>query len=111
LRVPDVLAEILVGDLIMTEVLQGARDEAHAARIERGLRAFGVVRMLDDALAVQAARHYRALRTRGITVRKTIDLLIATFCIARGHTLLHDDRDFAPMADHLGLRVLGGPAA
>ena len=62
--------------------------------------------MLDPDLAVRAARNVRALRGRGITVRKTMDIIIGTFCIERGHQLLHEDRDFLPMARHLGLRVL-----
>lgn len=94
-----------MGDLILLEVLQGARDEGHAARIEGNLRRFQVVPMLDDKLAVQAARNYRMLRGIGITIRKTIDVVIGTFCIADGHSLLHDDRDFDPMVRHLGLQV------
>ncbi|SDR60615.1 hypothetical protein SAMN05444161_7652 [Rhizobiales bacterium GAS191] len=105
LRSIDDPGEILVGDLILLEVLQGARDEAHATRIEHNLRRFRIEPMLDDALAVKAARHYRSLRREGITVRKTIDMIIATFCLERGHALLHDDRDFDPMASHLGLRL------
>ncbi|MGH6799339.1 MAG: type II toxin-antitoxin system VapC family toxin [Roseiarcus sp.] len=94
---------ILVGDLILLEVLQGARDEPHAARIERGLRRFDVVRLLDADLAPRAARNYRTLRDMGITIRKTADIIIGTFCIERRCSLLHDDRDFAPMEEHLGL--------
>jgi predicted nucleic acid-binding protein len=97
---------LLIGDLILLEVLQGARDEAHAARIERGLRRYPVAPMLDERLAVRAARNYRRLRAHGITVRKTIDMIIGTFCIEGGHRLLHDDRDFDPMAGFLGLRVV-----
>jgi predicted nucleic acid-binding protein len=62
--------------------------------------------MLDEELAVRAAQHYRALRDRGVTIRKTIDLIIGTFCLTRGHYLLHDDRDFDPMAAQLGLHVI-----
>ncbi len=94
---------ILVGDLILLEVLQGARDEAHAARIERGLRRFDVVPLLDADLALPAARNYRKLRDLGITIRKTADIIIGTFCIERRYALLHDGRDFAPMEEHLGL--------
>jgi predicted nucleic acid-binding protein len=94
---------ILVGDLILLEVLQGARDELHAARIERGLRRFEVVSLLDSDLAPRAARNYRTLRDKGITIRKTNDIIIGTFCIERGCSLLHDDCDFAPMEQHLGL--------
>ena len=97
--------QILVGDLVLLEVLQGARDEAYAARIERNLRRYSVVSMLSDRLAVRAAYNYRSLRGRGITVRKTVDMIIGTFCIEEGHRLLHDDRDFNPMAQHLGLQV------
>jgi predicted nucleic acid-binding protein len=96
---------LLIGDLILLEVLQGARDEAHAARIERDMRRYAVVPLLDDELAPRAARNYRALRDLGVTIRKTADLIIGTYCIERGHALLHDDRDFDPMEQHLGLRV------
>jgi predicted nucleic acid-binding protein len=94
---------ILVGDLILLEVLQGARDELHAARIERTLRRFDVVPLLDADLAPRAARNYRRLRDMGITIRKTADIIIGTFCIERRCSLLHDDRAFAPMVEHLGL--------
>jgi predicted nucleic acid-binding protein len=105
LRSIESLGEILVGDLILLEVLQGARDEDHAARIERSLREFTIAPMLDAELAVKAARHYRSLRRAGITIRKTIDMIIATFCIEGGHFLLHDDRDFDPIVSRLGLRL------
>lgn len=96
---------LLIGDIILLEVLQGARDEADAARIERGLRRFALVPLLDADLAPRAARNYRKLRERGITIRKTADIIIGTFCIEHGHSLLHDDRDFAPMEEHLGLMI------
>lgn len=102
----DPATSILVGDLVLLEVLQGARNDRHAAQIERELRVFRIERMLDEGIAVKAAANYRALRDRGITVRKTIDLIIATFCVERGHSLLHEDRDFDPVAAHLGLRVV-----
>jgi predicted nucleic acid-binding protein len=97
--------DILVGDLILLEVLQGARDDQHAALIERNLRQFAIAPMLGEALASQAARNFRLLRAKGITIRKTADVIIGSFCIAGGHALLHDDRDFDPMVEHLGLRV------
>jgi len=96
---------LLVGDLILVEVLQGARDDGHAARLERNLRRFPVMPLLADDLVVAAARNYRVLRSLGVTVRKTIDVIIGTWRIVHGHALLHDDRDFAPMERHLGLRV------
>jgi predicted nucleic acid-binding protein len=94
---------LLVGDLILLEVLQGARNEAQAARIERALRQYAIVPLLDDGLAARAARNYRRLRDLGVTIRKTADIIIGTFCIEHRHALLHDDRDFAPMEKHLGL--------
>jgi predicted nucleic acid-binding protein len=96
---------LLIGDLILLEVLQGARDETHAARIERNLRRYAVVPLLNPELASRAARNYRTLRELGITIRKTADIIIGTFCIEHRHALLHDDRDFAPMEKHLGLIV------
>ena len=96
---------LLVGDLILLEVLQGARDDTQATRIERALREYAIVSLLDDRLATQAARNYRRLRDLGITIRKTADIIIGTFCIEHHHSLLHEDRDFEPMAKHLGLRT------
>ena len=100
------LALLVVGDLVLCEVLQGLQTDAEAALVERALRRFDVVPMLSPDLAVRAAAHYRLLRARGVTVRKTIDLLIGTFCIERQHALLHNDRDFDGMERHLGLRVV-----
>jgi len=97
---------LLVGDIVLLEVLQGIGSEAEARRVEEALRRFDVEPMLDPALAVLAATHYRLLRGLGITVRKTVDLIIGTFCIAREHALLTADRDFAPMARHLGLMLV-----
>jgi predicted nucleic acid-binding protein len=97
---------LLVGDLILCEILQGARSEAQARRLEQELRKFELLPMLNPELAIAAAKNYRLLRSEGITIRKTIDLIIGTFCIAEGHTLLHDDRDFSPMETHLGLKII-----
>lgn len=95
--------ELLVGDLILLEILQGARDENQARRLERALLDYPVVSLLDPDLARRAATNYRRLRALGVTIRKTVDLVIGTFCIERGHRLLHADRDFEPMQRHLGL--------
>jgi predicted nucleic acid-binding protein len=101
---------ILVGDLILLEVLQGLRSEAEAARVERALCRFDLAPMLDPDRAVRAAANYRALRARGIAIRKIVDLVIGTFCIEEGHASLHDDRDFDPMTEHLGLRTVAAAA-
>jgi predicted nucleic acid-binding protein len=98
--------DILIGDLILLEILQGARDERHAGRLRQHMEAFAIAPMLNPDLAVVAARNHRHLRMNGITVRKTIDIVIGTFCIEGGHRLLHNDRDFLPMERHLGLRSL-----
>jgi predicted nucleic acid-binding protein len=99
---------ILVGDLILLEVLQGLRDEGEAALVERALRRFDVVTMLAPDLASRAAANYRLLRSLGVTMRKTADLVIGTFCLERGHALLHSDRDFLPMQARLRLRTVAG---
>ena len=94
---------IIVGDLMLCEVLQGLDSERTAQQVEALLRRFEIVSMAGDAIAVLAARNFRSLRRRGITVRKTIDLLIGTWCIENRRPLLHNDGDFRPMAQHLGL--------
>lgn len=93
-------------DLMLCEVLQGLDTDTDAARVLRDLRRFEVFRTGGIDLAVEAARRYRQLRARGRTVRKTIDCLIATFCLLHGHALLHSDRDFDPFEEMLGLRVV-----
>ena len=95
-----------MGDVMLLEVLQGMSGEARATAMERWLRAFIVMPMLDPERAVRAARNYRLLRSRGITIRKTVDMIIGTFCLDHGLPLLHDDRDFDAMAQHLGLAVV-----
>lgn len=106
LRLAENQAKILVGDLVLLEVLRGARSENHAKFLEKELRHFPIVTMLDIPIAIKPAANFRFLRERGMTIRKTPDLIIATFCIERGYVLLHQDRDFEPMALHLGLRVI-----
>jgi predicted nucleic acid-binding protein len=95
--------EVIVGDLMLCEVLQGLDDERTAREVEGLMRRFEIVHMGGDTIAVAAARNYRSLRGHGITVRKTIDLLIGTWCIENGRPLLHNDSDFHPMARYLGL--------
>ena len=100
-------SEVLVtGDLIVTEVLQGFADDRDFRRARRALEALAFEPMVGHNIAVASAINYRRLRARGITVRKTTDVIIATFCAARGHDLLHADRDFTAMAGPLGLRVV-----
>jgi predicted nucleic acid-binding protein len=93
-------------DLILCEILQGIRMDSDFTRIRRDLSRFEVFDTGGELLAVASAQNYRALRSHGHTVRKTIDCLIATFCLLEGHSLLHRDRDFDPFEIHLGLRVI-----
>jgi predicted nucleic acid-binding protein len=98
--------ELLVGDIVLMEVLHGAHDEPHAARLSRELHELEIVPMLGSARVVQVARNYRALRAIGHTVSKMPDLMITTYRIEHSHTLLHDDRDFEPIHMYLGLQVV-----
>jgi predicted nucleic acid-binding protein len=93
-------------DLILCEVLQGIRDDKQAARVREELLEFEILTMGGIALAVTAAQNYRLLRARGRTVRKTIDCLIATFCLLNDHELIHNDRDFDPFEQVLKLQVI-----
>jgi predicted nucleic acid-binding protein len=95
--------EIIIGDLMLCELLQGLDGERAAREVEALLRRFEIVSMAGDAIATAAARNFRSLRRRGITVRKTIDLLIGTWCIENRRALLHNDGDFGLMARYLGL--------
>lgn len=94
---------LLIGDLILTEVLQGFASERDFNQARSLLAALPVVPLVGGEVALQAARNYRHLRAQGVTVRKTIDTLIATSCIEHGYALLYSDRDFDPFVDHLGL--------
>jgi predicted nucleic acid-binding protein len=102
------IEEVIVGDLMLCEVLQGLESEQAAPDVEALLRRFEIVSMAGEAIAVAGARNYRFLRRRGITVRKQIDLLIGTWCIENRAPLLHNDSDFHPMTRHLGLREFTG---
>lgn len=97
---------ILVGDLILAETLQGFRSDKDFMQAQAALSKFEQAEMVNGELALQSAQHYRALRKMGITVRKTIDCLIATYCIVENHTLLHRDVDFDAFEEHLGLNVV-----
>ena len=93
-------------DLMACEVLQGLSTDQEALSVLRHLRQFEIFETGGVELATAAARNYRRLRSRGRTVRKTIDCLIATFCIEQHHSLLHNDRDFDPFEELLDLQVV-----
>jgi len=95
---------VAIGDLILAEVLQGFRSDADYEAAKEMLASLTTYDLLGAGLAVKTADNYRALRKRGITVRKTADAIIATFCIERRTPLLYSDRDFDPFVEHLGLK-------
>ncbi|MFH1881527.1 MAG: PIN domain nuclease [Planctomycetota bacterium] len=97
---------IVIGDLILTEVLQGFQQDRDFNKAKKLLSALIFRQMLGRQLAIKSAENYRVLRKKGVTVRKTIDVIIATFCIANNLPLLHSDRDFRPMEKHLNLKVI-----
>ena len=96
---------IIMGDLILTEVLQGFKSDKDYETAKNYLDKLQFRQMGGYNVAIQSAQNYRQLRKVGVTVRKTIDIIIATFCIIEGLTLLHDDRDFDPIASHFPLKA------
>ncbi len=104
----DLLGEepIVIGDLILAEVLQGIRSEQDVRKARAALDTLVFEPMVGRDIALMSASNYRALRAKGVTVRKTIDMLIATFCMENRHKLLHRDRDFNPIEKHLGLETV-----
>ncbi len=104
-RLDGLLGEepLLIGDVILTEVLQGFTRERDFNEALRLMSTFEQIEIVGRDIAIHAARNFRALRAQGVTVRKTIDTLIATCCIENGLALLFSDRDFIPFVEHLGL--------
>ena len=98
--------EVIVGDLILCEVLRGCLTRSEFTPTRDVMLKFDVVSLSGQDLAVEAARNYRLLRSRGVTVRSTIDALIATWCLKNDVWLLHSDRDFDQFEEHLGLMVV-----
>jgi hypothetical protein len=96
---------LLTGDLILNEVLQGFRQKRDMDKARRALLSLAYADIVGQEVALASAMNYRLLRQQGITTRRTVDVIIATFCIRNGHVLLHADRDFEPMSEHLGLRT------
>jgi predicted nucleic acid-binding protein len=96
-----------IGDIILTEVLQGFRIDADYDTAKQVLTSLTVFNMLGIESAIKSADNFRILRKRGITIRKTVDVIIATFCIENDHALLFSDKDFMPFVQYLGLRAVG----
>ena len=96
---------IITGDLIITEFLQGFRKEKGYQAAKEIMESLEYHDFIGKTIALQSAQNFRILRRSGITVHKTIDIIIATFCIENGFELLHNDRDFDTMEKTLGLQV------
>jgi predicted nucleic acid-binding protein len=97
---------VIVGDLILAEVLRGFKEDRGFTEAKRLLSRLEQISLCGEDLAIEAARNYRRLRARGVTVRGTIDVIIATRCLVNDYRLLHSDRDFDDFEEHLGLRVV-----
>lgn len=97
---------IIVGDIILAEVLQGFKSDRDFNKAKELLSNFRFTEMLGQELAIESAKNYRILRKKGVTVHKTIDVIIGTFCIHHNISLLHDDQDFDPLTKHLGLQAV-----
>ena len=100
------ITPIVIGNLILTEVLQGFQNDKHFKIARDLLLRIPSMSMGEQTLALESAVNYRLLRKKGVTVRKTIDVIIGTFCIHNKLTLLHCDRDFDPMVKYLGLKII-----
>ncbi len=96
---------VVIGDYVLTEVLQGFRSDKEFQKAKTILLSFPCFDIAGKEIAIQSAKNFRYLRKQGITVRKTIDVIIATFCIENNFTLLHNDKDFIPFEKHLKLQV------
>ena len=99
------IERVIIGDLIIAELLQGFKNDKDYEIAKKLLESLEYRDFVGKEIAIQAANNYRYLRKRGVTVRKTIDVIIATFCIENGYELIHNDKDFEPFEDYLGLKV------
>lgn len=95
---------VAIGDLILTEVLQGFRHDKDYKAAKRLLEELTIFELLGTKMAIKSAENFRKLRKKGLTIRKTADVIIASFCIEHGLSLLFSDKDFRPFVEHLGLR-------
>ena len=96
---------VCIGDIVLAEVLQGFRKDSDFNTAKELLRSLIIINALDTTIALKSAENFRALRKKGVTVRQTIDVIIATFCIENDVPLLHSDKDFIPFQKHLNLQI------
>ncbi|PIQ08523.1 MAG: VapC toxin family PIN domain ribonuclease [Ignavibacteriales bacterium CG18_big_fil_WC_8_21_14_2_50_31_20] len=97
---------VVIGDFILTEVLQGFKSDNDYQKAKLILNEFPILNILGEEMAIKSADNFRFLRKNGITIRKTIDVIIATFCIENNLELLHNDRDFEPFVELLNLKTV-----
>lgn len=97
---------IIIADIVFIEVLQGFKNDSDYAKAKEMLELFPMVNILDKDVALKCIAMYRDLRQKGITIRKTIDIIIATYCIINNIALLQSDRDFIPFKDYMGLQII-----
>ncbi len=108
-RLAQLLGEelIIIGDIVLAEILQGFRHDNDFENAKKALSLLPCPNLCGIEIAVKSAVNFRTLRKKGITISKTVDMIIGTFCIENDHTLLHDDKDFEPLVNHLELKELG----
>lgn len=101
----NALAEgnVIIGDLIVLEILQGIRDDNDYSKTKKALETLELFELFGSSMIIECANNFRLLRKKGLTIRKTADLIIASFCIKNKIPLLYADRDFVPFTEHLGL--------
>jgi len=97
---------IIIGDIVLVEVLQGFRKDKDFVNAKKALSLLPCPTLCGIKIAIKSAANFRTLRKKGVTIRKTVDMIIGTFCIENNHTLLHDDKHFAPLTKHLELKVV-----
>ncbi len=97
---------IIIGDIVLVEVLQGFRKDKDFVHAKKALSLLPCPTLCGIEIAIKSAVNFRRLRKKGVTIRKTVDMIIGTFCIENNHTLLHDDKDFEPLTKHLELKVV-----
>jgi len=98
--------QVGIGDLVYCEIMQGIRSHLDRNKVSSLLLSLPQFNMVGFSIAEKSAANYRLLRSKGVTVRKTIDVLIGTFCVEQGFKIIHHDSDFDLMAKHIGLEIL-----
>jgi len=97
---------VLIGDIILAEILQGFDKDSDYKKAKEALDTFEYINIAGKKLAVKSANNFRFLRSKGVTIRKTVDMLIGTWCVESEIELLHNDNDFDRIAQHLPLKVM-----